>query len=327
LILGDPMKREPYGYAHFARDRGILALRNPFIEPRTVEVKLDETAGWSRVEGRYLARIVYPRHEVLGPCHHGGTLRLSLGAYETLLVHVEPMQAEEPLLAGVRYQEQARSANGATYTVYRRAGQGLWLHSPIEIAVAKRDAPGGVSRAAKTHDGVLLHPAAGEAKLLVEPGQVSAESRDSGWVLSADCMAAGPPATKLSMHVLVDPRGGTLEGVEAAARVNDRPVEVRVVRSPPQADQAHGPHPWRWYAWDLPLGKSKVKFTLQPKPGSPLPPSQIGCWLCVEEPLVKETVSLPARIGRSSISTKQPPTNSARTTANRSGTAASGRSR
>jgi len=292
LILGDPMKREPYGYAHFAADRGILALRNPFIEPRTVEIKLDESAGWGRVEGRYLARIVYPRHEVVGPCVHGAALSLRLGAYETLLVQVEPMPADEPLLTGARCQEQRRSDNRATYTIYRRAGEAARLQIASGMTPAKGDPSGSVGRAAKTQHALLLKPAAGEAKLVVEPGPVTAESREAGWELTADCTAGGPPATKLTMHVLVDPRGGTLEEVEATARVNDRPVEVRVVRSPPKPDQAHGPHPWRWYAWDLPLGKSKVKFTLGAKAGHPMPRSEIGCWLWVEEPLVKETVTV-----------------------------------
>jgi len=295
LILGDPMKREPYGYAHFDGQRGIIAIRNPFIEPRTVEIKLDESSGWSRVEGRFLARIVYPRHEVVGPCHHGGTLRLALGAYETLLAHVEPEPADEPVLIGARYHEERRSASDATYTVYRRPGGAVWLYSRFQMGLAKRDPPASIGLAAKTHDAVLLHPAAGEKGVVVEPGHVTAESRDSGWELSADCAASGPPATKLTMYVLVDPRGGTPEGVQGAARVNDRPVEVRVVRSPPKPEQAHGPHSWRWYAWDVPLGKSKIKFTLSPERGGPLPPSEIGCWLWVEEPLVKERVTIQYR--------------------------------
>jgi len=229
---------------------------------------------------------------VIGPCDHGAALRLRLGAYETLLVQVEPMPADEPLVAGARCEEQGRSASGATYAIYRRAGEATTLHSASRMTLARGDPSGSVGRAAKTRGAVLLDPAPGEAKLVVKPGQVTAESRDSGWELTTDCTASGPPATKLTVYVLVDPRGGTLEGVEAAARVNDRPVEVRVVRSSSTPDQAHGPHPWRWYAWDLPLGKSQVKFALQPKGASPLPRSEIGCWLSVDEPLVKETVTL-----------------------------------
>lgn len=40
MILGDPYRGEAYGYAHFLGRRGILALRNPFIQPQTVHVKL-----------------------------------------------------------------------------------------------------------------------------------------------------------------------------------------------------------------------------------------------------------------------------------------------
>jgi hypothetical protein len=292
LILGDPMKREPYGYAHFARDRGIVVLRNPFIEPRAVQIKLDESAGWGHVEGSYLARIVYPYHEVIGPCVHGAAIGLTLGAYETLLVEIESMPADEPVLTGARWQEQSRSASAATYAVFRRAGETARLHSASKVPLARADRSGGVGLAAKMRGVVLLEPAPRETKLVVKPRQVTAESHEAGWELSADCTASGSPATRLTMYVLVDPRGGTLEGVEGSARVNDRPVEVRVVRSPQKPEQAHGPHPWRWYAWDVPLGKSQVRFTLGAQAGGPMPPSQIGSWLWVEEPLVKETVTL-----------------------------------
>ncbi len=91
LIGGDPMKREWYGYAHFAANRGIICLRNPFIEPQKVSLKLDESVGWSRegADGTFVAAVVYPRHEVLKTgLSHGGALDLTLQGYETLLIQI-----------------------------------------------------------------------------------------------------------------------------------------------------------------------------------------------------------------------------------------------
>ena len=65
-ILGDPYRMEAYGYAHFVGGRGILALRNPFIQPQTVHLKLDESYGWSASDagtGRHTATVVYPYPE------------------------------------------------------------------------------------------------------------------------------------------------------------------------------------------------------------------------------------------------------------------------
>jgi len=91
LIGGDPFKREWYGYAHFAANRGIICLRNPFIEPQKVRLKLDESVGWPReaVAGPLVAATVYPRHEVLKTgLSHGSALDLTLQGYETLLIQL-----------------------------------------------------------------------------------------------------------------------------------------------------------------------------------------------------------------------------------------------
>lgn len=113
LILGDPFKREPYGYAHWRAGRGILALRNPFIEPRKVSIPLDETIGWESAPEtptagsatapqhatgsvRLAARIIYPRHETLPTLFaYGDRLELELSAYETVLMELVPARLGE----------------------------------------------------------------------------------------------------------------------------------------------------------------------------------------------------------------------------------------
>jgi len=60
MIGGDPGKSEAYGYVHFAGERGIVAARNPFIEPRTLEVELSPALGLDpKAESLVLER-VYP---------------------------------------------------------------------------------------------------------------------------------------------------------------------------------------------------------------------------------------------------------------------------
>jgi len=91
LVGGDPLEREWYGYAHFAGPRGIICLRNPFIEPQRVSLRLDESLGWSRGDaaGSVVAAAVYPRHEVLkAGLAYGDALALTLQGYETMLVQV-----------------------------------------------------------------------------------------------------------------------------------------------------------------------------------------------------------------------------------------------
>jgi hypothetical protein len=94
FVLGDPSKREIYGYAHFA-GRGIVTLRNPYIEPRTAELKLDDAAGAPR-EGRLRARIVYPYTEQLaGSFGFGDTVRVPVEGYQVLVLEFAPAGAAE----------------------------------------------------------------------------------------------------------------------------------------------------------------------------------------------------------------------------------------
>jgi len=91
LIGGEPLRRQWYGYAHFAGPRGIICLRNPFIEPQRVSLRLDESVGWSRDEanGAFVAAVVYPRREALkAGLAYGSALDLTLQGYETMLVQV-----------------------------------------------------------------------------------------------------------------------------------------------------------------------------------------------------------------------------------------------
>jgi len=112
-IGGDPLRRQWYGYAHFAGKRGIVLLRNPFIEPQRVTLKLDESLGWSRDEARgtFVAAAVYPRHEVLKTAlAYADALDLTLQGYETMLIQVAraaPFAAEPPT---ARRRDTARCA-------------------------------------------------------------------------------------------------------------------------------------------------------------------------------------------------------------------------
>lgn len=99
LLPGDPMAGEAYGYAHFRDGRGILSLRNPSLQPRTLHIKLDDASGWWRDEakGTLAAHIIYPRRETLpGTLKHGDTLDIGLQGFEQMVVQLEPAGVVPP---------------------------------------------------------------------------------------------------------------------------------------------------------------------------------------------------------------------------------------
>lgn len=127
MILGEPMKRQPYGYTHFNGRRGIVSLCNPFIDQREVEVKLDETSGWSEAaagDARYVAKIVYPRHETLPePVRFGDVLKVPLAPYETLTVQLEPFPEDRPTLLGARSRLVKSARNRVEYEIHGVPGR------------------------------------------------------------------------------------------------------------------------------------------------------------------------------------------------------------
>ena len=301
LVLGDPFKREVHGYAHFDGARGIIALRNPSIEPQTATVKLDESAGWSRpgalgpsgnegarVPTRFVARIVYPREETLGGVpHYGDTLEMSLQAFETVILHLDPVKADEPVLVGARHHETGRSGKRVTFDVHGRPGQTIAplivsRHPPSRALLDGKEVA--LQRTANGLRLALAFPGE-DAACRVEGGQLAATTSETTWQIGGNCVVNVPAGAQASIYVLCEPREAFKERFACAARVNGKPVEVRAVESP-------NPGQWTWFQFDLPEGRSEVALEVKPASGGGLFRGDVGCWLWTEHSLRKSTLTL-----------------------------------
>jgi hypothetical protein len=101
MVLGDPAQREPYGYVHSSATKSIVILRNPFVRPRTVRLKIDEQQGFVKTDGALAVEVIYPYREVRrGAAHFGDTVAFDLGAYEQVVVELRPRGNE---IEGLRY--------------------------------------------------------------------------------------------------------------------------------------------------------------------------------------------------------------------------------
>jgi hypothetical protein len=91
-VLGDPAKREPYGYLHYSPEKTILMLRNPFVRPVVAKVKLDQAAGFGAGGQPYQAEVEYPYRQALpGVFHYGDTLPVGLDGYEHRIIELRPL--------------------------------------------------------------------------------------------------------------------------------------------------------------------------------------------------------------------------------------------
>ncbi len=97
------LPRDPYGYAHFRDNAGLILLRNPWIRPTRVDLTLDASVGATRaLAGAPLASL-YPRYgRMPGSVSYGDRLPVKLGPYETKLLAIGRTADAPPLAPELR---------------------------------------------------------------------------------------------------------------------------------------------------------------------------------------------------------------------------------
>jgi len=233
LVLGDPAQREPYGYVHSSPEKSIVTLRNPFVRPRTVQLKIDEHDGFRPTAGVQMLEVLYPYRQIQSvAAHFGDTLTFDLGAYEQIVFELRPATDVDPALTGMRYRVQ-----GGTVLAYDAAQA-----APMPTLTAASLRAEGAAGAARTiHASATIEVPAGyrEARVafLLEPDQeirrVTAEARDSAaslplstenggrgnWHWFYANLAPGKHTIELTFHVPAAPGGVRVSGWLLTRRV------------------------------------------------------------------------------------------------------------
>jgi len=120
MILGNPLKRQTYGYIHLIKDKGILMLRNPDIEARNVKIRLTPDLGDINPSVKYYVKIIYPYNEILPkPVMMNQDLSINLNGYEVLTAEFIPSdKIDKRLPIGIKFSE-----NNKGFVVYGRSGE------------------------------------------------------------------------------------------------------------------------------------------------------------------------------------------------------------
>ena len=288
LILGDPLRRQPYGYAHFCGQRGIVALRNPFVGRQDVEVRLDETAGWNSREaaagdGRFVVKVVYPRHEVLPRVfRYGDTLKLPLNDYETLILHVEPLPSNTPVVAGARCRQGRLAGDRAEYELFGPPGQErhVAVFGPAPVRATLDDGPVELVRRGDRIEFTL--PAGETIEAAAEGGQLTVQPSGNGFKLVGRCSVRVPPKATASVRLLCDFHGKEQQPLACQATVNGQPAKVEIIRKKleQEGEDSEPDYSWAWLKFDVPTGQSQIELTIDnyQADGKPLA-GQVGWWL------------------------------------------------
>jgi hypothetical protein len=302
MILGEPMRREPYGFAHFRGQRGILSLRNPGIERQEVKVKLDETAGWDRAQATasgnpaYLVKIVYPRHEVLPhTIRYGDTLKLPLLAHETLIAHVEPLPVDRPVVAGVRCRSVRTAGNTAEYEVFAEPGRArqVAVFGPPPVRATLDGRPVEFTSGDGRMEFVLpsaegAEPAVDAPHLVVQPA--GRQSR-----LAGSCTVRVPAKAAASVHLLCEFQTAEKKLLACRATIEGRAAKVETVRKwyAQMDDETEPGRTWAWFKFDVPAGRNQIELAVDDfqMDGKPLA-ARVGWWLWTERPAAAHKLAL-----------------------------------
>ncbi len=211
MIGGDPGKRETYGYVHFKGNEGIVAARNPWIEPSTLKVTLSASEGFAPGAKSLVVERVYPDRWISPRLYASGqSFEIPLEGYETAVYEIFPLDsAHTPLISDVRFERKNFGVATCTLDFYD-AGRNVKLLNPLtlglklnrnelnkELSGLKRSPrPVAVARVADIKKGGSLRlrfdlnidesVKKSSLDLLLEPEEVSSITKDPDVTISID---------------------------------------------------------------------------------------------------------------------------------------------
>ena len=264
MIGGDPGKREPYGYAHFKGDRGIIAARNPYIESNTLKVKLSPACGLNADADSLVVERVYPTRWIDPKLYStGASIEIPLDGYETAIYEIYPLQEFDiPLLAGVIFDSM--SANGSLYAmrVYR-ATKDARILNPEKIK--------SITYAGKQIDSDELSISAEPLAEPVSGYSVTSTARDGYSELDVQ-FNIEESTPQAALAVLFEPDGSSsgseLPGVTVL--IDGKEAEAKL-----EAQKGL----WSWYTVDVTAGRHLAKVRVEPTQGRGEWSGRASVWL------------------------------------------------
>jgi len=136
MIGGDPKARETYGYVHFRGAEGVIAARNPSIEPASLHVPLAPSLGLDGDADSLVLERVYPSRWISPRLSKaGGTLTLPLDGYETAIYEIYPLKRSTlPLVAGVVFEPAEPDGKTCRLSCYAQGGSDVSILNPGSLS-------------------------------------------------------------------------------------------------------------------------------------------------------------------------------------------------
>lgn len=273
MILGDPARREPYGFVHAGADKAIVTLRNPFAQPTLAKLRLDETTRLALPNKSYRLRTLYPFHMDEGDRYsYGDSINIPLEGFEQRVVELDTDTASSAsfTVTGARYSVEDKGNGAATVHLYAAAG----ARRTIDIAGTQ-----GEKHRVDIHFG---KPGQKETVVLASSSTVEVAGPHETRVALA--LQIPPDVPKTTFALLFEPEG---QSGEVAAKASDGGVAVPLTNE-------NGKGVWQWFSFVLKPGTHNVQVDVQ------LPPTltkggKLSAWTISEKQLAEQ--DLPVTLG------------------------------
>lgn len=277
MIGGDPGQREAYGYAHFDGSHGVVAVRNPFIEPDSIDVGLDPALGIAADAAALVLERVYPTRWISPQLYATGeTIELKLDGYETAVYEIYPIsEATRPLLAGATF-ETTREDGTDTELNLLDVGDEARLLNPDFVRTVH-------------HDGEELAPdrleidaapratAASDIRISEAEAGVEVDFELAPWVESATLAVLYEPTSPLEedQHPLIQT---WLDGMSVDATVEEQKGS------------------WAWHLVDVAPGSHSARLRLDPPDTRSSVAGSVSVWLVASHRPEAKTVRFETRV-------------------------------
>ena len=255
---------EPYAYAHWLGNRGIVAVRNPSNETRRYSLDLRDAEAPASLSGA-VCYTQYPyRMGIAAGLSGTSRIALSLAPWELIFLEILPRrELKEPVVIGARW---FRDADGLLVTAPREPAAPLLLEPggrERNLQVPAR----AVDLLAGEKTGLSLRPLP-RSEWLESKGEAVASA-----AFELECRVTVPAGAKGTALFLVEFPGRLHRPSRASVFVNGAEV---VTRQRTSADHVGYYMPtetsywkdamkyeaeWTWYLADLAGGESRVRFT------------------------------------------------------------------
>jgi hypothetical protein len=252
MIGGDPKAREAYGYVHFRGDEGVIAARNPSIEPGGLQVHLSPSLGLDQDADSLVLERVYPSHWISPALvKAGAALTLPLEGYETAVYEVYPLKrATLPLVAGVVFEPGKADGKTCGLSCYPIAWRTVRILNPGSIASLRIEGKNVDPRRLSLNDSYSLTPAPPPVRTMGSRGGRGGDS----WEVS---LRVDSSSRNGMLAVLLKPA----KGGEPAIRPGVTMI-LDGTKAQPDVESQKGM--WAWYTLGVGPGDHTLSFAIAP---------------------------------------------------------------